>query len=93
MQDFQEYDEIKAALVRGEEELVPAEVVYAMLDGEQPIKVWREYRNMTQEQLAQLVDISVPYLSQLETEKRTGSLKVIAAITKALDVSVDFLVE
>ena len=93
LQDIQDYDSAKAALERGEEELVPAEVLYAIMDGGNPIKIWRGYRGMTQQTLAEQVGISVPYLSQLETEKRKGSLEVIAGIAKALDVSVDLLVE
>ena len=93
LQDIQDYDSAKAALEHVEEELVPAEVLYAIMDGGNPIKVWREYRGMTQQQLAEQVGISVPYLSQLETEKRKGSLEVIAAIAKALHVSLDLFVE
>lgn len=93
LQDIQDYDNAKAALDHGEEELIPSEVVYAIMDGANPIKAWREYRGMTQHTLAEQVGISVPYLSQLETEKRKGSLEVIAGIAKALDVSVDLLVE
>jgi len=44
-QDVQDYDSAKAALERGDDELVPGEVVYAILDGGNPIKVWRKYRN------------------------------------------------
>ena len=93
LQDIQDYDNAKAALERGEEELIPSEVLYAIIDDANPIKIWREYREMTQQALAEQVGISVPYLSQLETEKRKGSLEVIAAIAKALDVSIDLLVE
>ena len=92
LQYMQDYDSAKAAL-KHEEELVPAEVLYAIMDGGNPIKVWREHRGMTQQQLTEQVGISVPYLSQLETEKRKGSLEVIAAIAKALHVSVDLFVE
>ena len=42
LQDVQDYDSAKAALERGDEELIPSAVVYAILDGENPIKVWRE---------------------------------------------------
>ena len=30
-----------------DDELIPGEVVYRLLDGENKIKVWREYRQMT----------------------------------------------
>jgi predicted transcriptional regulator len=70
LQDVRDYDTVKAALEHGEEELIPSEVVYAIPDGENPIKVWREYRGLTQQALAGQARISLPYLSQLETGKR-----------------------
>ena len=91
LQDIQDYDSAKAALERGDDELIPGEVVYAVLDGANPIKVWREYRGMSQQELAGRIGISVPYLSQLETNKRKGSLEVMSAIAKALNVSLDNL--
>jgi prolyl-tRNA editing enzyme YbaK/EbsC (Cys-tRNA(Pro) deacylase) len=47
LQDIQDYDSAKAALERGDEELIPGEVIDAILDGENAIKVWREYRGMS----------------------------------------------
>ncbi len=55
LEDIREFDAAKSALEKGEDELIPAEVVYAILDGENPIKVWREYRGLTQQQLADAV--------------------------------------
>ena len=92
LQDVQDYDTAKAALERGDDELVPSEVVYAILDGGNPIKVWREYRGMSQHEMAENAGISVPYLSQLETNKRKGSLDVLSAIAKALRVSLENIV-
>jgi DNA-binding XRE family transcriptional regulator len=89
LEDIRAFDEISAAIERGEEELIPAEVVNAILDGKNPIKVWREYRDLTQQQLASMAGISKPYLSQLETRKRTGTTDVLSAIAKALDVSLE----
>lgn len=92
LEDVRDFDAINAAIGRGEEELIPSEVVDAMLDGENPIKVWREYRGLTQQQLANVAGISKPYLSQIETGKRTGTTEILSAIAKALDVSLDELV-
>ncbi len=89
LEDIRDYDAAKAAVENGEDELIPAEVVYAILDGENPIKVWREYRGLTQQQLADKVKISKPYLSQIETGKRTGTTEILSTIAKALDVSLD----
>jgi DNA-binding XRE family transcriptional regulator len=92
LQDIRDYDAVKAALERGDEELVPSEVVYALLDNENPIKVWREYRGLTQQQLAEAVGISVPYLSQLETGKRKGSARVLMVIAQTLNLTLDDIV-
>ena len=90
--DIQDYDSAKAALERGEDELIPSEIVYAILDGENAIKVWREFRGMSQQELAEKAGISVPYLSQLETSKRTGSLEVLSSVAKALNLSLENIV-
>jgi DNA-binding XRE family transcriptional regulator len=70
---------------------IPAAVVNAMLDGEQPVKVWREQRGLTQEALAGKAGISKAYLCQIETRKRVGALKTLKAIADALAVSVNEL--
>jgi DNA-binding XRE family transcriptional regulator len=92
LQELQDYDSAKAALERGNDELVPSEVVYAILDGENAIKVWREYRGLSQQETAEKAGISVPYLSQLESSKRKGSLDVLTAIAKVLQVSLENIV-
>lgn len=89
LEDIRDFDAMSAAIERGEEELIPGEVIHAILDGKNPIKVWREYRKLTQQQLADMAGISKPYLSQLETGKRTGTTDVLAAIAQALDVSLE----
>lgn len=92
LEDIRDFDTISAAIEHGDEELIPAEVVYAILDGENPIKVWREYRGLTQQQLANAAGISKPYLSQIETGKRKGTTEILSAIAKALEVSLDDVV-
>jgi len=39
LEDIRDFDEISAAIERGDEELIPAEVVNVILDGKNPIKV------------------------------------------------------
>lgn len=93
LEDIQDFDRITSAIKRGEEELIPSEVAYALLDGENPIKVWREFRGLTQQQLADEAGISKPYLSQIETGKRTGTTDILSAIAKALNLSLDDVVQ
>ena len=92
LSDVRDYDAALEDIEQGEE-LVPSEVVYAILDGENPIRVWREYRGYTQKELAESAGISKPYLSQIETGKRTGTTEVLSAIASALDLTIDDIVE
>lgn len=89
LQDVQDYDSAKMALEEGKEELLPESFVNELLEGANPVKLWREYRGLTQKKLADAAGISVPYLSQLETGKRKGSLEVYSAIAAALGVTLD----
>lgn len=88
--DVRDYDAAMERIAAGEE-LVPAEVVYALLDGGNPIRVWREYRGLSQGQLAVQAGISASYLSQLETGKRDGTMDVLQGIAAALDVGLEDL--
>lgn len=81
------YDEAKSSA----DESFPIEVADRLLAGENPIKVYRNFRGMTQNQLADAVNINAVYLSQIETGKRTGSIKTLSAIATALNVAVDDL--
>ena len=89
--DIRAYDEAKARQ-ESDAELLPSRVVYALLDGDNPIRVWREYRGFTQQQLADKAVISKPYLSQLESGKRNGTTEVLQAIAQALNVSLEDVV-
>ena len=91
LEDVRDYDLAKEALAQGEE-LVPGEVAFAILDGANPVKVWREHQRLTQRQLAEAAGISAPYLSQIESGKREGTMDVMAAIAKALGLSLDDVV-
>lgn len=84
----------QARVQRGEEELIPADIAHRLIDGEHPVKVWREYRRLTQRALAEEVGISGNYLSQIERGHRGGRVDVLQALAKALGVELaDLVVE
>jgi len=56
------------------------------------IKKVRRQKGMTQCKLAELADLSNPYLSQVETGVKKASLESLAKISRILDVSLDALV-
>jgi len=98
LEAFEDREDIAAArtfrekLAAGEEELIPAEFVNRMIDGESKIKVWRDYRGMSAKALADAAGISAAYLSQIEKGAREGSLDAMKKIAGALCVTIDELV-
>ncbi len=87
LSDVELYDRAKG---EGGESL-PVEVADQLLAGQNPVRVYRRHRHMTQSQLAAAAGINAIYLSQIEAGKRTGSIKTLAAIAQALDIAVDDL--
>lgn len=67
LSDVKAYDAAKARLARGEEELVPLEITERRLAGEIPVKIWREYRGLTQEGLAKKSKVSRPMIGAIES--------------------------
>lgn len=90
--DVAAFDEVQRALAAGEEEFVPLEMVDRMLAGENPIRVWRQHRGLTVEQLAVKSGLAANYLSQIETGKRVGAVDKLKAIAEALDLTIDDIV-
>lgn len=74
------------------QETAPIAVADALLAGQNPIRVWRDYRGLTQEQLAQAAGVRRAYIAQLESGRRRGSTKVLARIALALGVEVQDLI-
>lgn len=90
LEDIRSADEIKARIDAGEETF-PAEVVERMIAGESAVRVFREYRGLTQKDLADAAGISVPAISKIE---RTGkaSIKTMKAIATRMNLDLDDLV-
>lgn len=83
----------KKKLTTGEEELLPSEYAERLILGDNTVKVWREYRGLTQAKLANAAGISIPYLSQIEHDEREPSTNILKKLAEALNVSLDDLVD
>lgn len=82
-----------AAIERGEDIALP-EAIWDRLEArESPVRVLREFRSMTQKELAESAGISQSYLSEIERGAREGTLSTIKAIAKALAVPLTVLTE
>lgn len=90
--DIAEAKRILADVAAGREEMIPAAIVDRFLDGENSIRVWREYRGLTAADLAAKSEISAGYLSELETGKKTGTVETLKKIATALNLTLDDLV-
>ncbi len=49
--------------------------------------------NLTQEQLAEKVDLSTSYIGQIERDERNISLDTLVVICKSLGVTIDYLLQ
>ncbi len=71
---------------------LPDEIITALEEKkEHPIKIIRKYRGLTQLELATKADISRPFLTEIETGKKNGSIQALKQIAKALEVGIDIL--
>jgi ribosome-binding protein aMBF1 (putative translation factor) len=88
LDDIRLYDAAKAQ----PQEYIPADIVDRLIDGENPVRVWREHRGLTAAALAVEVKIAAPYLSQIEHGRRQASQAVLRRLATALKVDVDDLI-
>lgn len=83
---------VKADIAAGRDELVPGEVAKRLVAGENPIKVWRAHRKMSARALATATGLSAPYISEIESGKKEGSISAVKKIADALRVDFDDLI-
>jgi DNA-binding XRE family transcriptional regulator len=88
------YDGLLARLARIEtanKESFPFSVIERQCDGENPIRVWREYRGLSREQLAAGARIDPVLLAAFEDGSREPSFREMAAIGKVLKLDLELL--
>ena len=83
---------VEARIAAGKEELIPAFVVDRLLEGVQPLRVWREFRNLTQADLARSSGVNRVQIVDIEAGRNSGSVHTLRKLATALAVSVDDLV-
>ncbi len=73
--------------------LLPKEVVDRMAKGENPIRVLREWRDITQMYLAFKTNLSQGHISDIENGRRTGTATALRLIANVLKVPLDLVVQ
>jgi DNA-binding XRE family transcriptional regulator len=90
--DLQSVAEILQRLDVGEEELIPAAVVDRLLDGQAPLLVWREYRSLSQAELARRSGVNRVQIIDIEAGRKTGSVETLRKLASTLQIEIDDLV-
>ncbi len=90
--DIAKARKVTADIAEGRDELIPAEVVKRILDGENKVRVWRAHRGLSARDLAAATGLSAPYISEIEGGKKEGSISAMKKIADALRVNLDDLV-
>jgi transcriptional regulator with XRE-family HTH domain len=76
---------------RRDDPTVAFETAKRLLDGESPVRVWREERGLSQRALAERAGVSPSMLNEIEHGRRTPSLTAARALAAALQVTLDDL--
>jgi len=87
LDDVKAYDEAMA----NDEEMFPSELVDRLIAGENKIKVWREYRGISQATLAEKANMAQASIAQMEGGKRIGSVATLKKIAQVLRLDLDDL--
>ncbi len=88
LRDVAAYDHAKAR----DEEIFPSDLLKRMLDGDSPLKVFREYRGLSQAALAVKSGVERSMIAKIETTKREGSISTLKKLAHALELDIDDLV-
>lgn len=75
----------------GDEARYPAPVADSIIAGAAPLRAWREYRNLSQAELARQSGVTPTSINKLESGKRFGRLATRRAIARVLDIPVSAL--
>jgi DNA-binding XRE family transcriptional regulator len=81
------------ALREGREVVLPKTMADRLANGENAVRVIREWRDLIQGELAVAVGISQNYLSEIETGRRKGPAELQKKFVRKLGVPLDLLVD
>ena len=90
--DIARANKIKHDIAAGDDDVVPADIVRRLIAGENKVKVWRSHRGLSGRDLAAAAGVSAPFISEIESGKKDGSVSVMKKIADVLKVDLDDLV-
>jgi transcriptional regulator with XRE-family HTH domain len=90
--DVAHANRILAELAEGSETVLTSEQADELLAAKTPLAFWRKHRGLTQEALSKLVGVAQGFISEIENGSKTGDVQTLAALARALEISLDDLV-
>ncbi len=76
----------------GKDNALPEDILDLLAERKQsPVKILRKHRGLTQVELAGQAGISRPYLTEIETGRKDGSIRAIKSIAAVLGVDIGLL--
>jgi predicted transcriptional regulator len=91
-EDIRDIERSLKAIQEGKEITIPGDITFAILEGTNPIRAWRKYKNIKMNELSKKAGISPAYLSQIENNKRNPTIDTLKAIARELDIDIDMLI-
>jgi DNA-binding XRE family transcriptional regulator len=91
MADGLAFERVKAAIERGEDELIPLEYVERLIAGESAVTVYRDLRGMTKAALAAASGVNRVQIVEIEAGRAKGSIATLRKLADALGVTIDDL--
>lgn len=73
------------------EEGVPHAFVVRLIDGENPVAVYRDWRGLSQSELARRSGVNRTQIADIEAGRKTGSVATLKKLAEALGVTIDDL--
>lgn len=75
----------------GHAEGLPHDHMRRIVAGEAPLRVWRDWRGLTQAALAERSGVNRVQIADIEAGRKTGSVATLRALAEALGASMDDL--
>jgi len=92
-EDIAAIETYRKKLASGEEEAIPEAFAVRLIEGENPIRVYRDLRGFSARDLAEKTGISAAFLSEIENGKKDGGVATLKKIAQVLRVTIDDLVD
>ena len=91
IEDAEYREAVRRAESDPNQDRIPLAVVRRLIDDENPLKVWREHRGLTQQALAHAAGLPQSTIARLESGERKGTVAQMRRLAHALGITLDTL--